>query len=142
MSVRTAEAVWEGSLKSGHGNLKVESRAFEAGYSYATRFGAGKDGTNPEELIGAAHAGCFSMALSHALTEAGHPPKVIRTEARVHLEKTGDGFAIPTIELRTSGVVPGIEEAAFLKLAEKAKDTCPVSKLFVASITLDARLDR
>ena len=140
MPTRNAEAVWEGDLKSGRGTVKLGSGAYQGAYSYQSRFESGT-GTNPEELIAAAHAGCFSMALSHALAQAGHPPKRVRTTAKVHLEKAADGFAIPRIDLVTEADVPGLDEAAFKQQAEQAKKGCPVSKVLAgAEITLDARL--
>jgi len=140
MPTRNAEAVWEGNLKEGHGNIKLASGAFNGAYSFATRFEEGT-GTNPEELIAAAHAGCFSMALSHGLSQAGHPPKRVHTVAKVHLEKGPDGFGIPRIDLVTEAVVPGIDQATFQQQAETAKKNCPVSKVLAAAqITLDAKL--
>jgi osmotically inducible protein OsmC len=142
MPTRNAEAVWEGDLKSGKGTMKLGSGAYQGQYSFASRFEQGT-GTNPEELIAAAHAGCFSMALSHGLAQAGHPPRRVHTTAKVHLEKTDAGFAIPRIELVTEADVPGIDEAAFRKQAEAAKQGCPVSKLLKgAEITLNAKLLR
>ena len=140
MPVRTAVAVWEGNLKKGRGTMKFGSGAFEGNYSFRTRFEEEK-GTNPEELIGAAHAGCFSMALAAELNKAGFKPGKIQTTALVHLEKVGDGFGIPRIELKTEAAVPGMEAAAFKELAEKAKSGCPVSKALAGSqIILEARL--
>jgi osmotically inducible protein OsmC len=140
MPTRNAEAVWEGDLKSGKGTVKLGSGAYSGPYSFQSRFENGT-GTNPEELIAAAHAGCFSMALSHALAQAGHPPKRVHTTAKVHLEKTAGGFAIPRIDLVCEAEVPGLGEAAFKEQAEQAKKSCPVSKLLAAAeITLDARL--
>ena len=140
MPTRNADAVWEGDLKSGKGTMKLGSGAFQGQYSFASRFEQGT-GTNPEELIAAAHAGCFSMALSHALAQAGHPPKRVHTTAKVHLEKTEGGFAIPRIDLVTEAQVPGIDAAAFRQQAESAKQNCPVSKLLKgAQINLDAKL--
>jgi lipoyl-dependent peroxiredoxin len=140
MPTRNAEAVWEGDLKSGKGTMKLGSGAYQGQYSFASRFEQGT-GTNPEELIAAAHAGCFSMALSHALAQAGHPPKRVHTTAKVHLEKTEGGFAIPRIDLVTEAQVPGIDATAFRQQAESAKQNCPVSKLLkAAQITLDAKL--
>jgi osmotically inducible protein OsmC len=140
MPTRNAEAVWEGDLKSGKGTVKLGSGAFEGAYSFSSRFEHGT-GTNPEELIGAAHAGCFTMALSHALSQAGFPPKRIHTTAKVHLAKSGDGFSIPRIELVTEAEVPNINEAKFYEQADSAKRNCPVSKLLAAAeITLDAKL--
>ncbi len=126
MPIRKAEAVWEGNLKKGKGSMKFGSGAFEGSYSFASRFEQGP-GTNPEELIGAAHAGCFSMALSMVLEMAGYVPESIHTIARVHIDKVGDGFKITTIELETEGRVPGIDEKVFREKAEDAKKGCPVS---------------
>jgi len=140
MPTRNADAVWEGDLKSGKGTMSLGSGAYRGAYSFQSRFESGT-GTNPEELIAAAHAGCFSMALSHALAQAGHPPRRVHTTAKVHLEKTAAGFAIPKIDLVTEADVPGIDAAAFKEQAEQAKKNCPVSKLLAAAeITLDARL--
>jgi len=140
MPVRTANAQWEGDLKSGKGKVRLGSGAYEGPYSFLSRFENGQ-GTNPEELIAAAHAGCFSMALSHALAQAGFPPKRVHTTARVHLDKTADGFAIGRIELQTEAEVPGLAAAAFQEQAEKAKKNCPVSKVLAgAQISLDAKL--
>ena len=140
MPTRNAQAVWEGDLKGGRGSVKLGSGAFEGRYSFSSRFESGT-GTNPEELIAAAHAGCFSMALSHGLSQAGFPPRRVQTTAKVHLEKKGDAFAIPRIELETDAEVPGIDERAFQQQAETAKQNCPVSKLLAAAeITLKAKL--
>ena len=140
MPTRNAEAVWEGDLKSGKGTMSLGSGAYKGAYSFQSRFESGV-GTNPEELIAAAHAGCFSMALSHALAQAGHPPKRVRTTAKVHLEKTADGFGIPRIDLETEANVPGISDDVFRQQAETAKQNCPISKLLkAAQITLNARL--
>jgi osmotically inducible protein OsmC len=140
MPTRNAEAVWEGDLKSGKGNISLGSGAYKGPYSFQSRFESGS-GTNPEELIAGAHAGCFSMALSHALAQAGHPPRRVHTTAKVHLEKTAEGFAIPRIDLVTEADVPGLDAAAFQQQAEQAKRNCPVSKVLAgAQITLDARL--
>ena len=120
--------------------MSLGSGTFEGAYSFPTRFENGK-GTNPEELIAAAHAGCYSMALANILTSAGYPPEAIETTAGVHLEKVADGFAITRIELTTRGSVPGIDRAEFTKHAEAAKAGCPVSKALAAvDITLDAAL--
>ncbi len=126
MPIRKAEALWEGNLKKGKGSVKLGSGAFEGSYSFASRFEQGP-GTNPEELIGAAHAGCFSMALSMILETAGYVPERIHTTARVHIEKVGEGFKITAIELETEGRVPGIDEKTFQEKAEAAKKGCPVS---------------
>lgn len=140
MPARTANALWEGDLKSGKGRMKLGSGAFEGQYSFGSRFEEGT-GTNPEELIGAAHAGCFSMALGAELGKAGFPPTRIQTTARVNLGKVGEGFAITRIDLETEAEVPGIDEATFLEKAEGAKKGCPVSKALAATeITLKARL--
>ncbi|HEV3136654.1 MAG TPA: OsmC family protein [Pirellulales bacterium] len=140
MPVRSAQAVWEGDLKQGHGTMRLGSGAYEGAYSFLSRFENGT-GTNPEELIAAAHAGCFSMALSNALSQAGFPPKRLETTAKVHLERGADGFSIPRIELSTQATVPGIDESRFRQEAEKAKQNCPVSKLLAAAqISLDAKL--
>jgi osmotically inducible protein OsmC len=140
MSIRTAEAVWEGNLKEGKGTVKLGSGAFQGAYSFSSRFEQGQ-GTNPEELIAAAHAGCFSMALANELTQAGFPPKRVHTTAKVHLEKGAAGFGIPRIELDTEVSAPGIDAAVFQQHADKAKRNCPVSKVLAgAEITLKARL--
>jgi len=127
MPINTAQAVWEGTLQQGKGTMRVGSGAFEGAYSYDSRFEGGA-GTNPEELIGAAHAGCFSMALSMLLEKAGHPPREIRTRAEVTLLEVDDGFAITRIMLETEADVPGMDAEAFAKQAEAAKSGCPVSK--------------
>ncbi|MFO7593233.1 MAG: OsmC family protein [Pseudomonadota bacterium] len=140
MPTRKAHAVWKGTLKAGSGEMAVESGAFKGAYSFGTRFGEEK-GTNPEELIGAAHAGCFSMALSGVLEAAGHPPTRIETEAAVSVEKQGDGFSITTVRLTTKGQVPGIDAERFKALAEQAKNGCPVSRALTGvSISLEAEL--
>jgi osmotically inducible protein OsmC len=141
---RHAEAEWKGNLREGVGRLKLGSGAFEGQYSFRDRFEDGK-GTNPEELLGAAHAGCFSMALAASLTASGHPPVRIHTTATVHLERAEEGFAITRIELATEATVPGIEAGEFQKQAETAKVNCPVSKavsksLSGSAISLTARL--
>jgi len=142
MATRTADAVWNGNLKQGKGNVRFGGGAFDGAYSFKSRFEDGQ-GTNPEELIAAAHASCFTMALSNGLSQAGHEPKEVRTTAKVHLEKGDKGFAIPRIELQTVGNVPGIDEATFKKLAEEAKNNCPVSKVLAgAEISLDAKLTK
>jgi lipoyl-dependent peroxiredoxin len=140
MPARTAKAVWEGSLQEGKGTMRLGSGAFEGGYSFSSRFEEGK-GTNPEELIGAAHAGCFSMALAAGLGRAGYPPKRVQTEARVHLVKADDGFKISRIELQTEAEVPRIDEKTFQEQAEAAKKGCPVSKALAGTeIQMNARL--
>ncbi len=140
MPVRKAEAEWNGDLMSGKGTVKLGSGAFEGPYSFRSRMEDGT-GTNPEELIGAAHAGCFSMALSAMLAGAGHPVTSVHTTADVHFDKVEGGFAITRIELNTEGVVPGIDEATFEKFAGDAKAGCPVSKVLAGTeITLNAKL--
>ncbi|MFN0179926.1 MAG: OsmC family protein [Gemmatimonadales bacterium] len=128
---RTASAQWSGDLKSGKGSLKVGSGAFEGPYSFQSRFETG-GGTNPEELLGAAHAGCFSMALAVALSNAGHVPTSIETTATVTAEKTDAGFAITRIDLATKGRVPGVSAADFQRMAEATKVGCIVSKALSA----------
>lgn len=141
MPVRSSSAEWRGTLQEGQGTMRLGSSAFEGPYSFASRFQEGP-GTNPEELVAAAHAGCFSMALSAGLGRGGFKPERIATTARAHLEKVGEGFAITTIELDTRAVVPGIDEATFRKHAEDAKNNCPVSKLYKgAEIRLNATLE-
>jgi osmotically inducible protein OsmC len=140
MAVRTSEAEWKGGLKDGGGTVKLGSGAFQGAYSFPSRFESGS-GTNPEELIAAAHAGCFSMALSAGLGRAGFTPTRISTKANVHLEKVGEAFSITRIELETVGVVPGIDDKAFQEQAEGAKKNCPVSKALTgAQISLKATL--
>lgn len=140
MIVRTSSAQWQGDLKQGHGSLELGSGTYKGPYSFRSRFADGKE-TNPEELIAAAHAACYSMALAHGLSEAGHVPKSVRTSAKVHLEQQGGGFAITLIELATEAAVPGLDNAAFQKAAEETKKACPVSKALSATpITLTAKL--
>ena len=140
MPTRKAEAEWRGNLLQGKGLLKVGSGAFEGPYDFRSRTADGK-GTNPEELIGAAHAGCFSMALSARLTQAGFTAERIHTSAKVHFEKQGEGFAIPLIELETEAIVPGIDVTVFNQHAQSAKENCPVSKALAGvEIRLTARL--
>ena len=131
MPVRSSTAEWKGSLPEGSGHMVVGKGAYEGPYSFASRFENGT-GTNPEELIAAAHAGCFSMALSGGLSRAGTPPTSIATTATVHLEKGDAGFEIVEIELDTVGDVPGIDADAFAKAADAAKVGCPVSKALKA----------
>ena len=140
MSVRNAEAVWEGTLREGKGRVKLGSGAFEGPYSFQSRFENGT-GTNPEELIGAAHAGCFSMALSAGLGKGGFTPTKIHTTATVHLEKVGEAFKITRIQLKTEASIPGIDEAKFKEFADGAKKGCPVSQALAGTqIELDAKL--
>jgi osmotically inducible protein OsmC len=131
MPVRSSTAEWKGTIREGSGHMVVGKNAYDGPYSFASRFEDGK-GTNPEELIAAAHAGCYSMALSGGLTRAGTPPTSIATTAKVHIDQVEGGFAINKIELETVGVVPGIDQAAFEKAAEAAKAGCPVSKALSA----------
>jgi lipoyl-dependent peroxiredoxin len=140
MPVRSGEAVWQGNSRQGQGTVKVESGAFQSPYSWSARFEQAA-GTNPEELIAAAHAGCYSMALASDLTRAGFPPKNIHTTARVHIERVGEGWKITLIELETEVDVPGIDEAVFLKQATATSKGCPVSvALASVEIVLRAKL--
>jgi osmotically inducible protein OsmC len=138
---RKASAVWQGSLKEGNGRISTDSGALrEAQYSFGTRFENGV-GTNPEELIAAAHAGCFSMALSGQLTTAGHPPDSVNTTATVTMEKTDAGFTVTNVHLDVAARVPGIDQAGFETAANNAKNGCPISRLLKAEITMEARLE-
>ncbi|MDQ2919463.1 MAG: OsmC family protein [Verrucomicrobiota bacterium] len=140
MAERKGSAVWEGNLKEGKGTMKLGSGAYEGPYSFSSRFENGT-GTNPEELIGAALAGCFSMALASNLTKAGHAPKRISTTANVKLEIVDGGPKITTIELTTDAEVPGIDDKTFQEQAEATKKGCPVSKALTGTeITLKAKL--
>jgi len=141
MPIRTASARWQGNLTEGSGTIRTGQGGYEGNYSFKSRFEEG-EGTNPEELIGAAHAGCFSMALSKGLSDAGFTPNSVETTARVHLDRTEAGMTITRIALETVADVPGIDEAQFTKLAEAAKAGCPISRLLSpgAEITLTARL--
>ncbi|HEV3257883.1 MAG TPA: OsmC family protein [Gemmataceae bacterium] len=140
MVVRQAEAEWNGNLREGKGKMKLGSGAFEGQYGFRSRFESGP-GTNPEELIAAAHASCYSMALSHGLASAGHTPTRVHTTAKVTLDKVGEGFAITRIDLETDADVPGIDEAKFQQQAEAAKKGCPISKALASTpINLKARL--
>jgi osmotically inducible protein OsmC len=141
MPTRKAEAEWQGNLAEVSGQLKVGSGAFDVPYSFKSRFEEGQSATNPEELIGAAHAGCFTMALTAQLSRARITPKRIHTEARVKLEKIGEGFSITTIELETEADIPGIDDPTFQKYALDAKQNCPVSKALAGiNIRLNAKL--
>ena len=141
MPVRKAEAEWTGDLTHGSGRLTTGRGNFEGSYSFGSRFEEAA-GTNPEELVAAAHAGCFSMALSNQLAKAGHEPESVKTTARVHLEKGADGFSISKIELICRARVPGIDAATFSAKADAAKTGCPVSKaLSAVEITMDAQLE-
>src|SRR5690242_15642465 len=140
MTTRTASAVWEGKLRDGRGIMKVGSGVFEGPFSFLSRFENAK-GTNPEELIGAAEAGCFSMALAFNLERAGHPAKSISTTATVKLEPGAGGFKITSIDLKTEADVSGIDEAKLREQAELTKKNCPVSvALSGTQITVDAKL--
>ena len=141
MPKRKAQAVWNGTLTEGNGTMKVASGAYEGPYSFQSRFEEG-EGTNPEELLAGAHAGCFSMALSGDIGRAGHEAESVETEATVHVDKVDAGFAIKRIELRTRANVPGIDEDSFQQAAQAAKVGCPVSQALAAveSIELDAQL--
>lgn len=141
MPARTASAEWQGDLRSGKGMMKMSSGAYEGPYTFASRFESGK-GTNPEELIASAHAGCFSMAFSAGLSKAGFTPTSVKTQATVHLEKVGEGFGITRIDLDCTAQVPGIDEKTFQEQAEGAKKGCPVSRALgaVPDIRLTATL--
>jgi osmotically inducible protein OsmC len=137
---RNASAVWNGTLKEGNGRISTESGAIrDAQYSFGTRFENGV-GTNPEELIAAAHAGCFSMALSAQLTNAGHQPESIETKATVTMEKKDAGFTVTAVHLDVTARVPGADQQAFDTAANNAKTGCPISRLLNAEITMDAKL--
>jgi osmotically inducible protein OsmC len=141
MAIRTADAEWRGNLQNGQGHLRLGSGAYEGNYSFRSRMGDGAGGTNPEELIGAAHAGCFSMALSAMLAGAGFTPTRVHTTARVHFNPVEGGFAIGPIDLETEAVVPGIDEATFQRIAGEAKVGCPVSQALASTpINLQATL--
>jgi osmotically inducible protein OsmC len=141
MTVRESEALWQGSLREGSGRLRLGSGVFEGAYSFPSRFENGP-GTNPEELIAAAHAGCFTMALTYALGSAGHVPTRIRTIAKVHLGATAAGPTITRIELETEGEVPDLDAGKFEELAKAAKASCLVSRALasVPEITVKATL--
>ncbi|MGH9305062.1 MAG: OsmC family protein [Acidimicrobiales bacterium] len=143
MTSRTGEAVWQGDLETGGGTVRLGGGAFSGPYSFKSRFSdsEGITGTSPEELIGAAHAACYSMALSLGLSNAGHPPTRVHTVANVRLERQDAGFAITRIDLHSEVEAPGIDEESFRAEAETAKAGCPVSKaLSGTEITLDAKL--
>jgi lipoyl-dependent peroxiredoxin len=140
MPIRNAEAEWKGSLFEGSGRMKLGTGAYDGPYSFKSRMENGA-GTNPEELIAAAHAGCFSMAFSAALGKAGFTPKRIHTTAGVHFDKVGEGFAVTSIDLSMEAEVPGIEDAKFQEVAEAAKQVCPVSQALAGTtIHLQATL--
>jgi lipoyl-dependent peroxiredoxin len=138
---RTAQASWQGDLAEGGGRIGVGSGAYEGPFTLRARVEDVERSTNPEELIGAAHAGCFTMSLANLLTESGHPPADVSTTAKVRLEQLEAGFAITNITLRTVGDVPGVDAETFVALAQQAKDTCPVSRALAGTeITLEATL--
>ncbi|GAB2580741.1 peroxiredoxin [Paractinoplanes abujensis] len=141
MPIRSASARWQGNLTEGSGTIKTGKGGLQGSYSFKSRFEEG-EGTNPEELIGAAHAGCFSMAFSKALADAGFTPTSVETVAKVHMDKTDAGFSVTKIDLETVGDVPGVDDGTFQKIAEDAKANCPISRLLSpgAEITLSAKL--
>jgi len=142
MPERISEAMWEGDLIKGKGKIRLGSGAYEGSYSFGSRFEQAP-GTNPEELIGAAHAGCFSMALSMILGQAGYKVEHIHTTAKVHIDKVAEGYKITTIELETEGQVPGIDERTFREKADAAKKGCPVSMALAGvDIRLKAKLGK
>jgi len=139
MPVRSAEAEWKGNLLEGAGHMKI-GKSYDGPFTFKSRMEEGP-GTNPEELIAAAHSGCFSMAFSATLGKAGFAPKRVHTKAQVHFDKVAEGFAITSIDLVTEAEVPGIDNAKFQELAEGAKKGCPVSKALAATkINLQAKL--
>lgn len=142
MPTRSAHAEWNGSLPEGTGQMAFGSGAFEGAYSFKSRMEEGP-GTNPEELLGAAHAGCFSMALSGVLGADGHEPESIKTDAKVRFDKEGEGWAIKSVALTTRARVPGLDDEGFRKAAEAAKENCPVSQALSdgVEISLDAALE-
>ncbi|HXG84422.1 MAG TPA: OsmC family protein [Pyrinomonadaceae bacterium] len=140
---RKADADWNGGIMDGKGTVKLGSGAFEGAYSFQSRFGEDTMATNPEELIAAAHAGCYTMALSGNLGKAGYAPKNIHTTANVKIEKKGEGFVIPNIDLVSVAEVDGIDDEEFQKIAEETKKTCPVSQVLSgAEISLNATLKK
>jgi osmotically inducible protein OsmC len=141
MPTSTASATWEGGLRQGRGHFTAGSKAFEADYSFGTRF-EGANGTSPEELIAAAHAACFSMALSAGLEASGTAPTRVATTARCTVEKVGEGFKITKLRLESRGEVPGLDQAGFARAAQAALDGCPVSGALKGNVQLelDARL--
>jgi osmotically inducible protein OsmC len=140
MPKRTANARWDGSLQEGNGTMRMASGAYEGPYSFQSRFQEG-DGTNPEELIASAHAGCFSMALSGELGRAGHGAESVETTATVHLDKVDEGFGITRIELDTRARVPGVDPEEFQRIAEAAKQGCPVSRALAAVETIELKAE-
>ncbi len=141
MPIRTSSARWSGNLTEGSGTIRTGKGGFEGNYSFKSRFEEG-EGTNPEELIAAAHAGCFSMAFSKGLADAGHTPTSVETTAKVHLDKTDAGMTVTRIDLESVVDAPGIEDGEMQKIAQGAKENCPISRLLSpgAEITLTARL--
>ena len=140
MPIRTADAEWRGNLPQGSGHMRLGSGSFDGPYDFRTRMGDAK-GTNPEELLGAAHAGCFSMALAAQLTQAGFTPGRIHTNAKVHFDQQGGAWTIHTIELETEATVPGLDAAGFEAKAQDAKKNCPVSRALASvEIKLSAKL--
>jgi osmotically inducible protein OsmC len=140
MPIRTAQGIWNGTLKNGKGKMRIGTEGLELDYSFPSRFEVG-NGTNPEEMLGAAHAGCFSMALSLFVAEAGFTPSSIETTATVHLDQSDEGFEISRIELDTTAIVPEMDLPTFKKQADKAKTNCPVSRALASvDITLNAKL--
>jgi osmotically inducible protein OsmC len=138
---RTAQASWSGTVAEGGGRLVLGSGALDGPFTLKARVEEGQPSANPEELIGAAHAGCFTMSLADLLSDAGHPPAELRTTARVRLEQRPEGFRITRITLSIEGEVPGVEDAQFQELAERAKATCPVSLVLAGTeIAIEARL--
>jgi lipoyl-dependent peroxiredoxin len=142
MPLRKAEAAWHGTFREGEDKMRLGSGAFEGTYSYRSRIEGSAPGTNPEELLGAAHTGCFSKFLARRLSAEGYSPERIHTEARVRFGRSGEGYAISRIELRTEAEVPGVDEDLFLEIAEAAKRDCAVSKALagVEEIALEAKL--
>ena len=139
--VRSSEASWQGTVPEGGGRIALGSGAFEGPFTLRARVEDVERATNPEELIGAAEAGCYTMSLANLLSESGHPPDDLHTTARVRLEQLETGFSITRIDLETIGEVPGVDEATFKQLAEEAKATCPVSRALAGTeIMLEARL--
>jgi lipoyl-dependent peroxiredoxin len=141
MPIRTATARWDGNLTEGSGTIKTGKGGYQGNYSFKSRFEEG-EGTNPEELIAAAHSGCFSMAFSKALADAGYTDTAVETVAKLHFDKTDAGFSVTRIDLETTGTVPGIDEGEFQKIAQEAKEGCPISRLLApgTEITLTATL--
>jgi lipoyl-dependent peroxiredoxin len=141
MSKHLANAIWEGNLAKGNGKFQLKTSGYKGSYSFTSRFEDDKSSSSPEELIGAAHASCFSMAFAHALDQSGFKPEEISTEAEVTLDKTGDGFSITEILLKTKGKVTGISKEKYLEIANDAKENCPVSRALKATtIRLEAEL--